>query len=290
MRWDSCSTSWRARDVRTLSRICKARAGRSAAVSRLLASVLVDPNCQLVCCSLGSIMSSAGVSPHRRQPTHVQFSEHPILAPAIEAASTGACPLFVAFPGANAADISVVARTLPAGTQVATASQIASASVPKQSHSPPRYTLLMIDATWQFAKEMFAVASPHLLPPHGPGVQVQLPPHMTPGVAIATQPCGPGEQASNGREEHEQNCAAVCSDTAAGAELAHGMDAPLLLRTEPLVRRHLLFPDNDLIHHGGMHRGCAIYLSAHLTAGPPQFRPVSAALVRQPCGGWDTQT
>jgi hypothetical protein len=87
---------------------------------------------------------------------------------AVKAAECGTIPLLLAFPGPGAVDISDALRSLPATEPICPPE-------PAPGTGPPRYTLVMIDGTWQFAKEMFKALAPELLPPNGPAIQVQLP-------------------------------------------------------------------------------------------------------------------
>ena len=174
-------------------------------------------------------------------------SVHAPLTDALEGAAAGRFPLLVLFPGAGARDVQDAGAELRSGGSTGSSLCSVAASSSSNSGSPgaaagdardarqarqdvcqpqqqqqqqgeeggdPLYVLLVIDGTWQQAKEMAKVLLPQVLQPNGPGVRVMLPPPQR----------AAGQQA-------EQD-SAPAADAAAVADPAG--TAPLLLRMEPM--------------------------------------------------------
>lgn len=96
------------------------------------------------------------------------------LRQAVDSASSGSRPMFVAFPDGNAQELS---QAVPRGRRGAAGCRARCAAHQATSaRADGLYTLVMVDGTWRFAKEIFASARQLLLPPHGPGTQVCLTP------------------------------------------------------------------------------------------------------------------
>jgi DTW domain len=142
----------------------------------------------------------------------LQVDEHVPLKEAINKAHDGKAPLYVAFPGQNAVNLEAVLPDQVHRTPAAATAQ------------QPRYTLILLDGTWQYAKEMCACLPCELLGPGGAAKQVQL--------LLATAPAAAAQPPAA-----EQRDAA-----AAGAPAAQLLTSTHLpLRTEPLVRTKRLF-------------------------------------------------
>lgn len=102
---------------------------------------------------------------------------------------------------------------------------------PPPASPPPlllggQYLLIVLDGTWQQAKEMFAASSPWLLPRDGsgPGLQVQLRGKLMPAGAGAAAVAGASAALAVSSGAHQATLAeAVC----------HSPDAHCRLRTEP---------------------------------------------------------
>ncbi|KAF6261433.1 hypothetical protein COO60DRAFT_1699852 [Scenedesmus sp. NREL 46B-D3] len=109
------------------------------------------------------------------------------------------------------------------------------------------YVLVVVDGTWQQAKEMFSVLQPWLLGPSGCAVQVQLPLTCTQGSSAAAAggttvqhspsieqpPAVPKEQQTK-QSSRISRAAAAAADAAAGvASLSLQPDPTCRLRTEP---------------------------------------------------------
>ena len=211
---------------------------------------------------------------------------HLQLAAALAGAAAGRFPLLVLFPGEGAQDVSQVAATLQRQQQQQQAAGDADSAA---GDADPSYVLLVIDGTWQQvrgcrlppgwrhdcegpeapasrcaalpplrapaaapqAREMFHALSPHVLPPSGPGLRIQLPLPTAAGAAAAVgeQVAAPGGNGSPKLEREEQQlldargdlpgARAAGASSHGGAEAAAGAgcqpaDDMILLRMEPV--------------------------------------------------------
>ena len=128
------------------------------------------------------------------------------------------------------------------GVQEASETLAAASNVAAATTEAAEYTLVLLDGTWQYAREMFAAAAPILLPPTGPGILVQLPSvHAT--TAVKTEDGAPFACTSESAAIEEAELAAAVERTQQAAPVlppssskqSAAASAPLLLRTEPLV-------------------------------------------------------
>ena len=184
---------------------------------------------------------------------------------AADDARSGITPLYVAFPDDNAVDAAACNCYGTNSSNKHKCRPARQSSTQKQA----RYMLVVIDGTWQFAKEIFASAKQLLLPPHGHGIQIRigaLPMPACPnggGIAdarrhaacassqsdIAISGCGTRQQSTCSR--HPDGCCAAQLPPASSQARACGQDtgadctfqtqAPhlsstLALRSEPMVR------------------------------------------------------
>lgn len=87
----------------------------------------------------------------------------------------------------------------------------------------PAYVLLLVDGTWQQAKEMFDAAAVWLLPPEGPGQQVQLPKQQQ-------------QQQQEQEQEQDHSAGKTSLQQAAEDDAAATAQVPLLLQRDSGAR------------------------------------------------------
>jgi hypothetical protein len=158
-----------------------------------------------------------------------------VLDGVIQSAQTGHTQLLLLFPGPQSIDVASIAA--------------ARASTHTNGHAKAAkpYALLVLDGTWQFAKEMFQSLQGRLLPPQGPAVLVHLPStwEATNNVAVGKGLlCRASEvTAQHQPASHNSACKADSTEneslhphTEEDSTTSKSQECLLLLRTEPFVR------------------------------------------------------
>ena len=103
----------------------------------------------------------------------------PQLKEVTEAAKQGAVPLFVMYPGPTSEPIEDVVERLNngglgQGADGADGGDGGHQGQQQQQQPFSKYNLLVIDGTWQEAREMFTTIREHVLPPQVPSYRVEI--------------------------------------------------------------------------------------------------------------------